>query len=344
MRTAVSAADTKRMIDKLLDKGYQQQAGVVLRSIAAQINGGVMKARFAQLQAEMQRLTDTGGKLQADNPVLRAFLADYATAVEKSAKAIDGAAPGLQQSAIDAAEKIVPKVTLPGFSDAQISAIWNQPDPEAVAKLIGFTDSPAWKQRLVQYSADTVQAIQDAAIRGIVGGKSPLAVGRDVSTLAQDIPLYQAQSMMRTLQMTSYRTANQAYGVANGDILSGQIRIAVLDPRTCLSCVALHGTELAIGERVDDHDQGRCTSVFVVRVRDVNVHRGQDWFENQSDETQSDMMGTAAYSAYKAGDVTLKDFIHPYQDAVFGQMIREASLTGILGADAQKYIQGARRA
>lgn len=344
MAVTVSAADTKRLIDKLLDKGYQQQAGVVLRSIGATVNGGVMKVRFAQLSAEMQRLNDTDGKLQADNPVLRAFLADYATAVEKSAKAIDGASPGLQQSAIEAADKIVPKITLPGFSDAQISAIWSSPDPEAVAKAVSFTDSAAWNKRLVQYSADTVQQIQDTAIRGIVSGKSPLAIGREVSKAAQDIPLYQAQSMMRTLQLTSYRSANQAYGIANSDILSGQIRIAVLDPRTCLSCVALHGTELDIGERVDDHDQGRCTSVFVVKGRDVNVQSGTDWFDNQSDETQSDMMGPAAYSAYKAGDVALNDFVHPYQDAVFGPMIREASLTGILGPDAQKYIQGARRA
>jgi hypothetical protein len=87
-----------------------------------------------------------------------------------------------------------------------------------------------------------------------------------------------------------------------------------------------------------------CTSVFVVKGRDVNVQSGADWFENQSDDTQAGMMGPAAYAAYKAGDVALNDFVHPYHDAVYGQMIRESSLTGILGADAQKYTQSARRA
>ena len=338
--TVVTPGATKRMIDQLLDKGYQKQAGAVLRSVSASVNDGVMKARFKQLNEEMKRLEDNGEKLQVDNPVLKAFLVDYSKAVKNSARAIDGAAPGLQESAVGAAEKIVKQLALPGFSPPQIAKIWNNPDPEAIARVVNFTDGAGWKQRLAEYTAKTVQQVQETAIRGILAGRSPLAIGREVAGLAENMPLYQAQSMMRTLQLTSYRSANQAYGLANADILSHQVRIAALDNRTCMACVALHGTPLDIGERVDDHEQGRCTSVYVVNGRSVTVETGKDWFERQPESVQQQMMGPAAYQAYKANDVSLKDFVHKYEDAAFGSMVREASLTGMLGQDAQKYLQG----
>jgi hypothetical protein len=143
---------------------------------------------------------------------------------------------------------------------------------------------------------------------------------------------------MRTLHLQSYRGATALNQTANSDIITKQTRVAVLDDRTCLSCIALHGTELRVGERVDDHHRGRCTSLTdVVGLPPKNIPSGADWFNGLPEARQRIIAGHANLEALKAGAVTLGDFVQPYQDEAFGTMVGEASLKGILGDRARDF-------
>jgi hypothetical protein len=160
-----------------------------------------------------------------------------------------------------------------------------------------------------------------------------------------DVPRYQANTLMRTLQLTAYRDATAIHQAANANLIARVVRIAALDDRTCLSCLALHGTEVPVGERVDDHYSGRCIGISVVRGREVNVQTGEDWLRGLPEERQRTIMGPAKFEAWKAGAVRLQEFVARRDDPVFGQMVQEASLKGLLGAAGSRtYIEIGREA
>jgi len=334
------------LINGLLDKGYENVARPVLNAVASSVNSGLIQQRLSELDAEVARLIEANEKLTPDNPVLRALLADLEDTMQVNGRVVNGAAEAVQSTGSNAAANIQRQLALPGMTDQQLLKIgikWNKPDPEAVARLVGYSQSDAWAAALKKYGDDVVGIVNNQAIRGIASGWSPLRTARAVRQMTENMPGYQANSLMRTLQLTSYRDSTAIHQNANVDIISQVIRIAALDNRTCLSCIALHGKVIWNSERdggspvtrVDDHYNGRCTSVVqVVGRRDLNIVSGVDWFNNLSEERQQQQASFAAspakYEAFKKGEVTLTDFVHQHDDPTFGQMVNEASLTGAL--------------
>lgn len=331
------------LISGLLDRGYTQTVQPVLDAIGRTTNSGLIQQRLAELNAEAARLAEAGQKLRPDNPVLRALLADLEDVMQVNARLADSAAQPVQQSAINAAGTIQRQLALPGMTDAQLRAIgitWNRPNPEAVARLVGYAQSDAWAAAMNKYGSDVLGIISNQAIRGISLGWNPLRTAREVTRLTQSLPQYQANNLLRTLQLTSYRDATAAHQNANTAIASQVVRIAALDQRTCLSCVAQHGDVIWDSEsggpvpRVDDHHQGRCTSVVIVKGRSHNIQSGEDWFNSLPESRQMQQNSFAnspgKFEAFKEGKVTLRDFVHRYNDPTFGAMRREASLAAAL--------------
>lgn len=84
----------------------------------------------------------------------------------------------------------------------------------------------------------------------------------------------------------------------------------------------------------------------------VPVVRGTRWaedfepgpvrFAGLDAERQRAIMGPALYAAWRAGDVRWGDFSRPYQDNVFGEMLRAASLRDLLGDGARRYYTNGR--
>lgn len=333
------------LINRLLDNGYNQIAQPVIDAIASSVNAGLIQRRLADLDAEAQRLDELGERLTPDNPVLRALLADLETTLRRDAARINDASEPLQAAASTAAATIQRQLALPGMTNAQLRAIgirWNVPDPERVARLVTYAQSPAWAAQLRQYGPDVLAIVNNQAIRGSVAGWGSLRTAREVRSMTESIPAHQANNLMRTLNLTSYRDSAAIHQQANLAIAQQVIRIAALDLRTCLSCVAQHGMVIwdssrdvnAPVPRVNDHHSGRCTSIIVVTGRAVNIIPGPQWFASLSPERQAQQTSFASspgkLEAYRSGQVQLADFIHRYDDPTFGPMLREASLAGAL--------------
>lgn len=330
----------KDLVNQLLDNGYARDAGAVVDAITKRVSTGIISQRLSELNAEASRLASDGKKLSPDNAVLRALQADLSTVLDANVADIDRVAPTLKQAANNAAAILTRTLALGDTTDEQLATAgvrWNVPDPQAVLSLIGYSDSSAWQEELSRYTNINLQALQDIAIRGIVNGYGPLRVAEQIKDVAQSIPVYQANTLMRTLQLQSYRDATAVNQLANQDIISTVIRIATLDNRTCLACIALHGTELRVGERVNDHHNGRCTSIAVIKGRTINVQNGVDWFNSQSADRKRTIAGEANYKALSSGAVSLSDFVVATDDRVFGEMVNEASLKGILGERAKTF-------
>src|SRR5690606_23230802 len=124
-----------------------------------------------------------------------------------------------------------------GLSPSQaglIRSAWNKPDPEAVASLLEYANNPDWEAEINAFGPNMAGRVREIALRGIVAGRNPLATAREVTEAVQSIPRHTAETMMRTLQLQSYRKAEATFYAANAHIIDHRIRIAALDDRTCM--------------------------------------------------------------------------------------------------------------
>lgn len=345
---AANRGTVSDLVNRLLDRGYNQAAEPVLRAVASSTSTGLIKQRLGELDAEVARLVEAGERLTPDNPVLRAVLADLETTLNGDSTIISSASESVQSVGSNAAGVIQRQLALGGTTDAQLARLgvrWNTPDPQAVARLIGYARSDPWRATLSKYGPDILDIVQNQAIRGIALGWSPLRTAREIRRITENLPAHQANNLMRTLQLTSYRDATTLHQNANRAIAQQVVRIAARDARTCLSCIAQHGDVIWDSERdggdvpvprVDDHHSGRCTSVVIVKGFSRTVQSGADWWDSLTPERQAQQVSLARspgkLEALSNGSITLRDFIHPYTDDTFGPMLREASLMDALAS------------
>lgn len=340
MTNAPRPPSIRQMINALLDRGYTRTVKPVITAIARASGQGILAQRLIEFEDEAARLAQAGFAMKASNPVFRALLADFTTVLTRNRAMIDGLAVDVQGAGIQAAAALTRQLAFGGLSEAAIAAsgvTWNAPALDTIAQIVNYTNKPAWTARLDAYETGIASTVQQIAVQGVAEGRNPVAIARDVRFAVEGLPAHQANTMLRTLQLTSYRRTSAINNVANADILSHSVRIATLDDRCCMSCVALHGTIIPIGETVEDHHGGRCVDVPTVHGSTRVIRPGEEWFREQSAERQEAMMGKAAYKAYQAGEISLSDFPKPYSDPTFGPMIREASLKDMLGDRAKEF-------
>lgn len=318
------------LIRRLLDRGYTRATDQVIRAIVRDSTTGIIAQRLAELEDEARRLADLNRPLRPDNPVVVALLANLADVLTNNARRIADAAEDVQAAGINAANQLTRRLALPNVPDDALRTVlgvsWNTPSEEAVAALVNYTDMPSWTDELAQYGPRVQQTVRNQAIRGIAEGWNPIRTAREIRQVAEGLPAHQANNLMRTVQLQSYRTGSAVNMQANADILDGHMRIAALDDRTCMGCIALHGTMLAVGERVDDHHQGRCTSIPVVRGRPRSIQTGPEWFNNLPEERQRVIAGPGKLDALQRGLIRWDELPVAYDDPTFGRMIREAAL------------------
>lgn len=229
--------------------------------------------------------------------------------------------------------------------------------PETLAAATAFVDSPAWIERMENWGTGYAELTRNTILNGIAEGAGPSAIASRLRQLATNIPFSAADNLMRTLQLTAYREASLAMEALNGRYIIKKIRIATLDQRTCLACIALHGSDLEPGQRVDDHYRGRCTEYYVVpggrpfpdlmqsdstpgNRNFVPFQSGMDWFNSLSPERQrlqaSFVHSPGNWNAFQAG-TPLSAWVGEHTDTVFGRQIVQNSLIGIFGDGAEQY-------
>ena len=174
---------------------------------------------------------------------------------------------------------------------------------------------------------------------GILMGESPLITGRRLRD-ALGSQLSRAMAIARTTQLQTYRQVNNETYQMNSDIVTAHIWHAELDDRTCMSCWNMHGTELAIGQSVDDHVNGRCTSVPKTKTwaelgftgipeTQVHVETGESVFRKKGEAFQINSMGPSKHEAWKRGEFQFNDLTDRSFSPTWGTMRFEKSLINI---------------
>jgi hypothetical protein len=221
---------------------------------------------------------------------------------------------------------------------------------ESAAGLLG-DDSPL----SVKLRRDFGQAVRDQVenhlLDGMGVGLNPRTIARQLTRnleSALGVGLNWAMTTVRTAQIKSYQLANHATYQANANIVPQWEWHAALDDRTCLSCIAKHGTLHPVTETLRDHHNGRCAPLPVpisyaalgitgVREPRRQTVTGRDWFAKQPQAKQRAMMGPARFDAWQANEFDFADLSRGYSDEVYGELFREASLKDLLGDKAKQY-------
>ena len=365
------------LTNAVLDPNFVKAAGPMLRQIFAITNnpGSAMQRSLTRLDEEADRLDEADERMAADNPQLEQTLSVYEDTfvatqalilandndIEQSGQEV---APGavtakvfLAIASALAASGVNPVTSL-GVFQTQIAAAglqWNIPSALQIAT--SFVSSPEWIAKMEGWGTGFAELTTDTILSGIARGAGPNATAAQLRQLAQGLPLSAAENLTRTLQLTSYREASLAMEVVNNEFLEHKIRIANLDGVTCLTCIDLHGTRLAIGERVDDHFRGRCTEFYVVEGGPrfpgemqsdstpgnrnfVPYQSGPDWFDGLSAERQAQQASfqstPAKLRAFQAG-TPLSEFVGSHVDPVFGAQVIEKSLIQSIGQEAEGF-------
>lgn len=245
------------------------------------------------------------------------------------------------------------QMTLAGLPEPLAAAIrtqWNRLPVDAVRALLGFLapGSPL-HSALVEQLGDAVAAgVERALLRGITLGQNPRTIA-EIIRREMGQALTWALRTVRTAQLWAYREANRASYVANGDIVEGWVWHAKLgDGRTCMSCIAQHGSIHPVTEVLNDHHNGRCAMVpLTVSWESLgfpglpdtrpSVSSGEAWFTGLSEAEQQRTMGPAMWRAWKAGEVRWEDLSRAHTDPVYGEMRTAASLRALLGSGAREY-------
>jgi hypothetical protein len=335
---ASRSPDIRALIAQQLDRDYVATVGQTLTAIRRDTPD------LTALQQTAQLLEEQGAKFNYNDPVLRTLRADFNDALARHTQRIDDVAIDVQEMGILEAQRLnLQKALLgvPSQLQPPITAAWNNPDPAAVAQVINYSSSPAFTASLNNFQEGISGIVQNIMLQGAVSGWGPMRTSAALQDAVSALPAHYANSLMRSIQLTSYREATVLNNVANSDIIEGHIRIAALDERTCAACISLHGTFLLPHERVDDHRMGRCDSIPTIRGRGRDIPSGEDWFNGLSPDEQEQLApfraSPAKLKALRDGAIKWPDFVQKGEDTIFGNVVSEASLKGMLGKDAQKY-------
>lgn len=125
----------------------------------------------------------------------------------------------------------------------------------------------------------------------------------------------------RDQSVRAFRQASQA-SYANDPDVTGYMRMAARQTRTCPMCIALDGTVYPTDKLMEVHPQDRCAMVPIVRGFPAPSWKtGREWFSEQRPDVQRQMLGPERYRLYKQG-TPLTDFVQTGTHETWGPSLK----------------------
>lgn len=287
----------------------------------------------ARLRARLGDLVDDLDRLDEISPERVRGLRTYAellnrVEVEMSAftRQSGTLARGLSERAIvhgaDAAYEMA------ALQAASVRGAWMHPDPDMLQRLLAYADSPAFAARAAQFGPDAARNFGDTLLALTAQGKGSDFIAREMRDWFA-LPYSWADNQVRTMQMYSYRGASHAAYAANPRVVESWMWWASIgDTRTCMSCIAQHGSVHPVTEQLIDHHRGRCSPLPVVTGTTwaASVQTGPEWFAGQDAATQRRMLGPTLMDLYARGRLNVAEMSSHYHDDIYGDMMREATV------------------
>jgi len=188
---------------------------------------------------------------------------------------------------------------------AHVRVSWTRLPADALRDLVGaLGDGTPLADRLLQLGAEAVQGVRDALVAGVALGRGPREIAHQVRT-AIGGNMSRALTISRTETMRAYRESTQRAYEANSRVLVGWHWWATLDERTCLFCIAQHGSMHAATERMYSHPNCRCVMLPVTQAQQQlgqEEWTGPEWFMMQPYDVKVRIAGRGMYEALRGRD------------------------------------------
>jgi len=203
------------------------------------------------------------------------------------------------------------------YENGMIGAAFNILPKSAVQAMIGLAgDGAPLKKYLEGIYGDAVNGMTQALINGMAKGLNPVTIAQQMQN-GFGMGMNQAMNTARTETLRAYRAASIDQYRASG-VVSGWKRLAAHDGRTCAGCLFTEGEVYATLDNFQEHNQGRCSAVPVVMgVPEPTWQSGKEWFLQQDEAKQAEILGTGRYEAWKNG-ASLDDMVKRVNDPVWG--------------------------
>lgn len=323
------------LIERVLDRGFAR----LLRPFLSAGTSPALERRLSDLQNEADRLAGEGKALTPDNPYLVSLSVTLGEEMARQNAVLTGLAGDVQADAITAAGTLNRQLSLGGLTDGQLAQFgirYNIPDPDALNAVVDYTGRAEFARAMGISSDVVLKTVQNQILMGVANGWSPNRLAETLAFTVKNLPLSQATTMMRTLQLSAYRQATFLYDQQNADIIQRRVRIGALDGRICMACLALHGTVLGPTETVNDHHNGRCISLaIIIPSISPRIITGEQYWAGLSEGEKRALAGAGAYEAISSGRAQLRDFVETYQDDLFGEMVKSKSLGDVLAGSSR---------
>jgi hypothetical protein len=215
---------------------------------------------------------------------------------------------------------------------SNVGAGFNRLPVDTIKTLLGFLaeESPLY-ERIGQLAEANAQYVADKILEGVSLGHNP----RVIAGIIRDSlggGLTDALRMTRTVQLWSYRESTRANYVNNADVVEGWIWWADLPGDPCMACIAEHGGEHGLDETLNDHHNGKCAMLPIVKYYDNPVEQtGEDWFNGLSETKQRELMGDGKFEAWQGGKFGFDKLAGKHDDDVYGLMTIETTLAELVG-------------
>jgi SPP1 gp7 family putative phage head morphogenesis protein len=334
-RAAASAM--VRMYGEAWRRTSQRAADVQAQIRAARLTGQPISPAWFYQQDRAETLK---AQIEAELRRFAAHAEESTTALQRQAvTAAGGHAAGL----VDLAAGVRP---------AGLEVPFDVLPTAALQDLVGFAADGSPLRDVFGEIAGVAERVTDTLGASLAAGLGP----RETARLLRrqfGVGLARALTISRTETLRAYREAMHRNYEANDDVVEGWVWHATLTPRTCAACWAMHGTVHRLDERMDEHPNGKCTAVPVLKPwselgvdlpdRRPVVASGEEEFAKLTAAEQERVLGKAAYEAWRAGAVKLGDFAGHKHDAEWGDTLRRRSLRDMVGRDAAaRWVEKAR--
>lgn len=201
----------------------------------------------------------------------------------------------------------------------------------AVENMIGVAgDGTPLDTLLRRGYGDAAEGILDEMVRGVALGRGPERIARNVLRNGLGRGLDHMITVNRTETLRVYReSTRQSY--AESGIVIGYKRIASKSPRTCAGCLAGDGMFYLLDDPFEEHVQGRCSSVPVVRGAPVPTwETGIEWLEKQPESVQRHVLGPGRYEGLRTGAFSVEQLVTRHKNATWGDSLHPTTLRDLL--------------
>lgn len=178
-------------------------------------------------------------------------------------------------------------------------------------------------------SLDVWSRLVDNLVQGTALGENPRKVA---SRMKDDLSegLNKALVIARTEGLRPYRQVTRDQYEYSG-VVQGQKRLCTHDGRVCAACLADDGARYTLAEVISDHPQGRCTSVPLVKgMPETTWLAGEEWYSQQPESTQIQILGRDRWEAYRDKAFEFKDLVQRTDHEVWGKGLVPRSLSDLL--------------